>query len=244
MDMPTKLNIQELRRTNLRRWIQCNCEDSQARFVDATGINQGELSGLLRNKAFGEKKARKLEELAGMPYLYLDSVHTVPLDTVHPVAGNYQIKHLANSFIPVQDGDSDFVGIRKVDFKISAGVSGYAIEYLDGDKAPIFFRRDWLDRKGYSPNRLTAIPVKGESMETSLFEGDLVVINLDDTKPLDGEVFACNYEGELVIKRMIREAGVWYLASDNTDKRRFPNKVCHDDCFIIGRIIYKQSERI
>lgn len=181
---------------------------------------------LAGRKTFGDKVARQMEQEGNLPPYYFDGL-TQPRQSE-----------------PVLKGDPNFVAIRRVDFKISAGISGYAVDYLNGDRAPIFFRKDWLEKKKLNPNKLYAIPVRGESMETSLFEGDLVVINGDETNPIDGEVYAVNYEGELVIKRMHREAGLWYLASDNTDKRRFPNKVCQENCFIIGRIIYKQSERI
>lgn len=60
------------RRTQLRRWIRDRFDDKQAAFVDATGINQGELSGLLSKKSFGEKRARSLEAVAGMPDKYLE----------------------------------------------------------------------------------------------------------------------------------------------------------------------------
>lgn len=142
------------------------------------------------------------------------------------------------------DDSHDFIKIKRVDFKISAGISGYSVEYLDGDKAPIFFRRDWIESKGFNHEHLYAIKVSGHSMETSLYEGDLVVVNVDDTKPIDGEVFSVNYEGELVIKRMVRQSGNWYLASDNSDKRKYSDKLCHENCIVIGRVIYKQSERI
>ncbi len=225
------IDVVARRRTNLKAWIDEKYDGSQARFVDDTGINQGELSGLLRVKSFGEKKARALEAQAKMPPFYLDSENGEP-----PAKRTAKILNADNS--------EDFVAIKRVDFKLSAGVTGFSIEYLNGDRAPIFFRRDWIEKRGYKPESLHALPIAGQSMETSMYEGDLVVVNVDDTKPVDGEVFAVNYEGELVIKRMIREGGIWYLASDNPDKRRFPNKACHEDCFIIGRVVYKQSERI
>jgi phage repressor protein C with HTH and peptisase S24 domain len=82
-------------------------------------------------------------------------------------------------------------------------------------------------------------------MEPSLHEGDTVVINTADTTPKDGEVFALNYEGESVIKRLVRDAGDWWLASDNADKRAYPNKRWVDGLsFIVGRVVHKQSERI
>lgn len=81
-------------------------------------------------------------------------------------------------------------------------------------------------------------------MEPSLWDGDLVVINTADDNPQDGDAFALNYEGELVIKRLRRDAGEWWAASDNADQRRFAPKRCTEDVKIIGRVVYKQSERI
>ena len=66
-DTPTVM----ARRQRLQEWIDSHFEGKQALFVAATGINQGELSGLLRNKSFGEKKAEALERKASMPAGYL-----------------------------------------------------------------------------------------------------------------------------------------------------------------------------
>ncbi|MCF7530143.1 bifunctional 3,4-dihydroxy-2-butanone-4-phosphate synthase/GTP cyclohydrolase II [Neisseria lisongii] len=69
------MNITELRRCNLRQWIDRHYAGQQSRFVEAIAINQGELSALLKNKSFGEKKARKIEAAAGMPPMWLDNEH-------------------------------------------------------------------------------------------------------------------------------------------------------------------------
>ena len=114
----------------------------------------------------------------------------------------------------------------------------------NGDKAPVFFRKDWMQSNNYKPERLVAFRVSGESMQPSLWDGDLVVINLDDTQPRDGDVFSVNYEGEPGIKRLRRDAGEWWLASDNADQRKFAPKRCTEDVDILGRVIYKQSDRI
>lgn len=68
----------ENRRHQLRRWIEVHFDGNQAAFGASTAdgehqINQGELSGLLRTKSFGEKRARRLEAQANMPPGYLDS---------------------------------------------------------------------------------------------------------------------------------------------------------------------------
>lgn len=67
-----------IRRVMLRRWIDEQCQGLQTTFIESTGknggkeINQGELSGLLKSKSFGEKKARALEKASGMPAGYLN----------------------------------------------------------------------------------------------------------------------------------------------------------------------------
>lgn len=82
-------------------------------------------------------------------------------------------------------------------------------------------------------------------MEPMLFDGDIAVINTADKTPVDGAVFAINYEGEAVVKRMSRDAGDWWLNSDNPDQRRFHRKVCRgQECIIVGRVIQKVSEQI
>ena len=69
------MNITELRRANLRQWIDERCGGRQALFAQTAAINPGELSALLKNKSFGEKKARKIEQAAAMPAMWLDTVH-------------------------------------------------------------------------------------------------------------------------------------------------------------------------
>ena len=151
--------------------------------------------------------------------------------------------HAAYNIAPIEPG-VQFIPVSRVLFKLSAGVTGYQVEPLEGNGPPIFFRRDWFEQRGYQAAKLFAVKINGASMEPGLFDGDLVVINTADTKPIDGEPFAANYEGELVIKRLKRDGGEWWLASDNDDKRRYPDKRCDENASLIGRVVYKQSERV
>lgn len=66
------MEIQDIRRARLAQLIRERYDGSQARFVDETGENQGEVSGLLRAKSFGERKARKLEAKCQVPAGWLD----------------------------------------------------------------------------------------------------------------------------------------------------------------------------
>ena len=161
-------------------------------------------------------------------------------------------KHLSDKILsaglPKQidiESDVDYATVRKVSIRLSAGVVGYAIEHIEEDAPPIVFRRDWLIRNKYTADKLIAVYVKGDSMEPGIYDGDTVVINTKDAHPADGDVYAINYEGELLIKRMTRDMGEWWLTSDNPDQRKHPRKLCSGDmCIIIGKVIQKQSTRI
>jgi len=144
-----------------------------------------------------------------------------------------------------EDDDDDFVQIPMVRLRLQAGVTGFQTEPDRRDGGTMGIRRTWIERNGYSPNKLIAVQVKGESMEPGLYDRDVVVINTADTRPVDGVVYAINYEGEAVIKRMARDAGMWWLTSDNPDQRKYHRKsVRGNECIIIGRVVRKESDRI
>lgn len=140
--------------------------------------------------------------------------------------------------------DPSLVHIPKVKLRLSAGISGFEVDPERFDGSTTTVPADWIERKGFNRDNLIAIRVRGESMEPTLYEDDLVVINTADKKPEDGGIFAINYEGEPIVKRLSRDAGRWWLTSDNPDQRKFHRKVCDGDgCIVVGRIVRRESER-
>lgn len=134
--------------------------------------------------------------------------------------------------------------IPKVRLRLTAGISGFEVEPEPYDGSTTTVPTDWMERRGYRRDDLIAITVRGESMEPTFYEDDLVVINVADKQPMDGGVFAINYEGEPVVKRMTRDAGQWWLTSDNADQRKYHRKICRGEaCIIIGRVVRKETER-
>lgn len=192
-------------------------------------------------KNLGDDAARKIEQAESLGEGWFDSDAASISEGVN--AATEQGATVNRGPINLTD-NPDFPAVRRVRFKLSAGASGFAVDYVDDDMAPIVFQRQWFDRHGYTPSELLATKVANGSMEPGLYHGDTVIINTGDTNIVDGEVFAMNYEGELVIKRMVRDASQWWLASDNPDQRRYPRKVCNEDVFCLGKIVLKQSERI
>jgi phage repressor protein C with HTH and peptisase S24 domain len=145
----------------------------------------------------------------------------------------------------VERDDPEFVQIPMVKLRLEAGVTGFQTEPDRLDGGTLGMRRNWLERNHFDPAKLIAVQVKGDSMEPSLYEDDIVVINTGDTKLIDGSVYAFNYEGEAVVKRLSRDAGMWWLTSDNPDQRKYHRKSVHgNECIVIGRVVRKESDRI
>lgn len=242
MDMPAN------RRKRLDALILDSFSGSKKSFCDATGLSESRLSQLLSKtyrggKEPGEKAARAIEKKLGLPPMYLDQNTSQP-SSAPQLDGDFGVRSAVKA-VDEDEENTNIYRIRKVKLKLSAGIVGFSFEPEVEDANPIYFRKDWFINRGYRPEKLIAIRVKGQSMETGLHDGDTVVVNTADTTPIDGEVYAVNYEGEDVIKRLVRDAGSWWLSSDNPDQRRFLRKECSGDmCLIIGRVIHKQSERI
>lgn len=134
--------------------------------------------------------------------------------------------------------------IPMVELKLQAGVTGFQTEADGLDGGETILSKSWVDRKGFDPRQLISMHVKGESMEPTFYAGDVVVINLADKKLVDNAVYAFNYDGEAVIKRLSRDAGKWWLLSDNADQRRFYRRQCStNECIIIGKVVRRESDR-
>lgn len=189
--------------------------------------------------------ARKVGEFLGVDPVWLETGDGDPRRLAPREQKSEPMETIPIHVISQDDQVPGFVSIPQVTLRLSAGISHVAIDHVIEDAPPILLRVDWLEKRGINPKTLIATRVKGESMEPALYAGDVVVMNTADKAPKDGEVYAINYEGEDIVKRLLRDAGSWYLTSDNPDKRRYPNKRCEGEmCLIIGKIIYKQSERI
>lgn len=146
--------------------------------------------------------------------------------------------------VVADDNPNDFYQIPLVKLRLEAGITGISTEPEQNNSSRTSVPRKWADREGLNPDRLVAIRVKGESMEPTLYEDDTIVVNLADTKLVDNGIYAINYEGEAIVKRVSRDAGDWWLMSDNQDQRKFHRKLCRDgDCIVVGRVVRREGSR-
>jgi phage repressor protein C with HTH and peptisase S24 domain len=209
-------------------------------FGDAVGVSRGAVQQWERGTT--APKRGHQPKVAALLGVSVATLMEQPGESVEMVAVN--LAHMRAQPQPIEmENNPEYPAVRRVSVKAQAGIAGFAIEDVQ-DTAPIVFRADWYKGKGYRPERMMALRVAGESMLPGLGPDDLVVVNTESAAPKDGCAFLVAYYGEVVVKRLIFDEGMWWLCSDNPDQRRYPRKRCDDGTQIIGEVVYKQSERV
>lgn len=226
------MDITENRRENLRRWVAENGTPAKERSL---------FSQLKANGSFGERVARRLEAdyKMGDGFLDRDPDATPSLDELRKLVPDARRVHASGP------DDPSMTQIMKVKIRVQAGITGFQVEpeYHDGETQGVPTK--WILQEGLRKDALVATVVRGESMEPALYQGDTVVVNTADKTLVSGSVYVVNYEGEAVVKRLLRDAGQWWLTSDNLDQRKYHRQLCKGaECIVIGKVIRKESSHI
>jgi phage repressor protein C with HTH and peptisase S24 domain len=200
--------IEDLRRANLRRWMEERSVTNKS-LAQRLEASESTVSLLFKShRPFSEKTARKIEKTMFMPTGYLDQKE----EKMEP--------------IDVWDRPEDlpegvYALVPRIGVRLSAGQGIEAIE--ESELPPLAFRESWLKRKHVSSRKnLRVLEVHGESMEPYLQDGDVVLVDLGQRDVVDGEVYALAYGDELRIKRLSKRFdGGLIIRSDNP---RFPEE--------------------
>jgi phage repressor protein C with HTH and peptisase S24 domain len=138
----------------------------------------------------------------------------------------------------VRIGDEpDTVPVRRVTLKLHAGVTGFETEPDLEDGGVLHMPRAVIDAHKLVPHQLLAIRVRGQSMEPMMFEDDVVVVNTADKTPVSREIYAVNFNGEALVKQLVRRNNEWFLHSVNPEFG--PVNVRSGQCSIVGRVVYQ-----
>ncbi len=127
------------------------------------------------------------------------------------LAGEGKLPLLAHDESDLPDG---FTLVEKKKGAISAGRGLAPSDEVDFRLA---FRQDWLGRFG-GAEQLFVMRVEGDSMEPTLMENDVVLIN-KNSKDINagGGIYAINWKGSLLVKRIQYnpQSGEIKIKSDN-----------------------------
>ena len=125
-----------------------------------------------------------------------------------------------------------FVGISEIDASAGAGSMVY------GEEATMVkFPREWLTDLHVSESSCQIIRVRGESMEPTLPNRSIVLVDLASEEPKDGKIFVIRTGDELIVKRLaFYEGAGWLLESDNPERKEWPTRLWPDDAEIVGEV--------
>ena len=135
--------------------------------------------------------------------------------------------------------DGDYVHIPR--FEVAASAGGGAVVHSERIIDYLSFRADWVrNTLGVSVDDLALISVIGDSMEPSLSEGDVVLLDMTTRSVLDGSIYALQLNGGLLVKRIQRMLdGSLVVKSDNA---RYDTETVSEEnaerLKIIGRVVW------
>lgn len=172
----------------------------------------------------------------------IERKHGLLIDRVNQVEG---ISEAARQRIAAELAEADFAHIPLHAALLAAGTGAEngteeVVDYLA-------FRRDWLRRIGVAPGNAALARVDGDSMQPSIWHGDVVMIDrarievpvraLSAEHRLRSPVYALLDNGHARVKRIERPSeDQLVLISDNPD---YGPQFCHPgEVTIIGKVVW------
>lgn len=156
---------------------------------------------------------------------YLAALAAAGVDTQFLLTGSrYDTRSSLSSSATTLEGPRSFPlssqpgpGLAEVNLYDVEGAAG-AGRSLEGERieGQLYFPEAQLEAMGIQPGQVAGIKVRGDSMESTLADGDWVLVNLANQNIRQEGVFLLSVSGERRIKRVQRLAGgALYLISDN-----------------------------
>lgn len=132
-----------------------------------------------------------------------------------------------------------FMLIPRLDVAASAG-NGTLVE-LENTQDVVAFRTDWLREKGINPGRTHVLAAKGDSMEPTIRDGDILLVDTSIDHVKDNAIYVVVFAGRTLVKRLqlLRDGSV-VIKSDNSaafDDETVPSSEV-PDLIVAGRVMW------
>lgn len=217
----------------LREWRQhrgLSQEELAARMdYDRTGLSRIETGRMRWNDVFLANAAAALQ------------CRPVDLLTRDPFSGKIDADSIDQSGdLPGDAGSSTNAGRRPLITYVPQPAASPSAGYgssLTSDEIVAYwpFSKEWLRAQGFGGN-LAALILRGDSMEPTLLNGSLVLIDLDDHNPAIPGIY-CVYDDALLVKRLARIGpNQLQISSDNAAYATYTRPL--SEMRIIGRVIW------
>lgn len=186
---------------------------------------QRELLGLSQKEVFETidvSKGTYIRWEAGKPIPSdkLSQLSDMGFDVNYIVTGTKSYTSEATSTkseLVIAPSNSDLIAVPQYDLSASAG--GGALVIAEHPIARFELSKRWLEQHNLHNKKLSVVPVRGDSMEQTLYDGDLTLVSLvDDLADAREGVCVLRFDDEIFVKRIqydFKSKG-YKVTSDNT----------------------------
>jgi phage repressor protein C with HTH and peptisase S24 domain len=175
-------------------------------FAKRCGIPEATLRGYLNGKFPASDTALKIADAANVGLGWLIAERG-------PMRPSVSDPDQANSAQAASRTD-DLTLIERLDIEAAAGAGAY----FDTEKTLDFvaFQTSWLRSKGINPAATRLLNVKGDSMEPTIRDGDMALVDTSISEIIDNSIYVIIVGQRLLIKRIhVLVTGALRLISDN-----------------------------
>jgi len=139
--------------------------------------------------------------------------------------------------------DPSYTGVLQLTARGSTG-SGEDNSHVE-IRGVMAFKSSWLRANNLNQRHLDVIYANGHSMEPTINDGDVLLVDESTIEPKDGQIFAMQSATKgTIVKRLVKsDIGGWIIRSDNQDKARYGDEALRDgeinEVRIIGRVVWR-----
>lgn len=217
-------NTNDIRVANLKELL-AKSGKNQTEFANTIGRSQSQLGQWLNgHKPIGEKIARSIESMTGLPDNFLDNdKDNKNTEAVEP-----------NTF-----------KIPEYNVKLAAGLHGSEVINPENIIRHHVINDTFLHEFRVKQENLAVVSVLGNSMDPTLRDGEKVIIDKSCKTPIDNRVFAITTKNQTWAKRMRITPSGERWCSDNEEYQKFDNELNDGKTIRIeGIVLYSLGRKV
>lgn len=214
---------------------------TQKQVAEAVGMKQPSYQYLEKVDSEGKKSSTHLVEIARV--LNVDAYWLSTGNAASQVDENLKqlLENSPNIVINSNTNNEERVWIDLVNIRFACG-DGESIEFhfdevIEKHDFPLAF----FKKHGVKPENMKLALATGDSQEPYVCAGDIFGIDLSDTEIKDGEFYAVYFEGEAMLKQILKEEGGKLILHSLNSKYR--DKIISDSNGSSFRVIGRQFYR-
>ena len=176
---------------------------SQKQIADAVGMKQPSYSYLEKNDNASSSLLPEIARVLNVDPLWLRTGES-STDIDAQVAK--LLENSSNHLLNIDSLSNDRVWIDLVNIRFSCGTGAIEFHFDDVIKR-VSFDEAFFEHHSVKPANVKLALATGDSQEPYVKNGDIFAIDLADTEIKDGEFYAVYFEGEAMLKQILKESG-------------------------------------